>query len=96
MSCGTFQVTKDPEADLDYRFDWSAWLDTDTIVTSTWAAQAGSGFTLHDDSIEDNTETIVWISGGVVADSRWGVTNTIVTAAGRTEERTLMIKVEER
>lgn len=95
MSCGTFEYTKDPQADLDFRFLWAGWLDGDTIDSSSWAVQSGSGITMHDDAI-DGTDTIVWLSGGNVADVRWTVTNTIVTAAGRTEERTLAVKVENR
>ena len=30
--------TKDPDAVLDYEFDWSAWLGTDTIATHTVTA----------------------------------------------------------
>ncbi len=95
MSCGTFQVTKDPQSDLDYRFLWEEWLDGDTISTSSWAVQSGSGLTAHDESV-DGDDAIVWLEGGTIADVRWSVTNTIVTTAGRTEERTLMVKVENR
>jgi hypothetical protein len=94
-TCGTFSVDKDPQADLDYRFEWELWLDGDTISTSDWAVQSGSGFTMHDDSI-DGTDTIIWLEGGNVADVRWRVTNTITTAAGRVEERSLMVQVKER
>ena len=33
-----YEVKKDPNADLDYGFDWTAWLGaTDTITESTWS-----------------------------------------------------------
>lgn len=96
-TCGTFEIDKDPQADLDYRFDWRPWLLADTIVSSTWEVQLGSGLTMHDSTIEDSdTETVVWLAGGVVSDVAWRVTNTIVTAAGRTEERSLMVRIKER
>jgi hypothetical protein len=94
-TCGTFSIDKDPQADLDYRFLWEAWLDGDTLATSSWAVQAGSGLTQHDDAI-DGDDTVVWLAGGTVGDVAWRVTNTITTAAGRTEERSLMVRVKER
>ena len=37
-----YEVKKDPNADLDYGFDWTAWLGaTDTITESTWAGSLG-------------------------------------------------------
>lgn len=84
--------TKDPDAVLDYKVDWSDWLDTDTIVTSDWTVP--TGLTLE---LETNTTTIAtaWLSGGTVATS-YNVTNEITTADGRTDDRTITIKVKER
>lgn len=84
--------TKDPQAVLDYKVDWSDWLDTDTIVTSDWTVP--TGLTLE---LETNTTTIAtaWLSGGTVATS-YNVTNEITTADGRTDDRTITIKVKER
>lgn len=103
MSCGvTFQFDgtngqgpKDPQSDIDFRFEWGPWLDGDTIASSSWTVQSGSGLTMHNDSVV-GTDTIVWLAGGNVADVSWKVTNTITTAAGRTDERTIAIKVENR
>lgn len=84
--------TKDPQAVLDYKVDWSDWLDTDTIITSDWTVP--TGLTLE---LETNTTTIAtaWLSGGTVATS-YNVTNEITTADGRTDDRTITIKVKER
>ena len=81
--------TKDPDATLDYRVEWSSWLDTDTIATSTWTVE--SGITTVSDS---NTTTVatIWLSGGT-AGEEYEVANLITTAAGRIDERTLTIKV---
>ena len=39
---GTLWDNKDPDAVLDYGFDWSAWLEAgDTIVTSEWIVPEG-------------------------------------------------------
>ncbi len=83
---------KDPDAVLDYVIDWDDWLGTDTIATSTWAAEAG--ITIDSDT-NTNTTATVWLSSGT-AGTEYIVTNEIVTAASRTDNRRLRIRVEER
>jgi hypothetical protein len=86
---------KDPNAVLDYGFDWSDWLQAGEIIsTSTW---------LNPDSITINSNakldksTVVWVSGGTPGKS-YRLTNRIVTnnSPARTEDRTLLIEVQER
>lgn len=78
---------KDPTAILDYTIDWSAWLEDETIITSTWAVIGD--VELSDD--ENFTSlTLVWASGGTegtLAD----LTNQIVTTGGRTNEVTIRL-----
>ena len=85
-------VIKDPDATLDYSFDWSEWLDGDTISTSSWVACAG--IVIESDSA-DTTKATAWVSGGDAGGS-YTLTNTIITAAGRTDERSITIKCFER
>ena len=54
-------IIKDPDADLDYALDWSAWLDGDTINTATWTV--GAGLTKHDETVSGDIAT-VWLKGG--------------------------------
>lgn len=84
---------KDPAAVLDYAIDWSEWLGADTIATSTWTVP--SGVTKGADSHTTTTAT-VWISGGRQGSSPYVITNRITTAAGRTDERSIEIPVEQR
>lgn len=84
--------TKDPNAVLDYRVDWSTWLDGDTIATSTWIIPAG--ITKNSDT-NSTTATTIWLSGGTVG-IRYELTNRITTAGGRTEDRTIKVSVKER
>lgn len=89
MSLATsFSATKDPSAVLDYQFDWSAWLGTDTIATSAWTAP--TGITVNSES-ETTTTATVWLSGGTDG-ANYAVVNEITTAGGRTDQRTLTIK----
>lgn len=86
---------KDPNAVLDYGFDWSDWLQSgETITSSTW---------INPDSITVNSSsnlpesTVIWVSGGT-AGKTYRLTNRVVTnnSPARTEDRTLTIEVQER
>lgn len=85
----------DPQAVLDYRIDWSSWLqDGETISTSTWTVAAGiteaSPAASH-----DSTSATIWLSGGTVG-SNYALTNHITTSASRQDDRTITVQVRER
>lgn len=86
------KVTKDPDAVLDYTFDWTAWLTpiADTIQSHVVTVD---GVTLDSSSISGTT-VIAWISGGTLGTNAT-VTCQITTAAGRTDERHFMLKIAE-
>lgn len=85
-------VIKDPQAALPYGFNWSTWLGSDTIATSTWTVP--TGLTKGADS-HTTTQTLVWLSGGTDGE-HYRVTNHIVTAAGKEDDRSLVIAVKQR
>lgn len=87
-----YTAVKDPSAVLDYQFDWSAWLDDDTIATSTWTVP--TGLTKASESNTTTTAT-VWLSGGT-AGASYTLVNRIVTAGGRTDERTLTVRCRQK
>jgi len=89
-------ITKDPSAELDYGFDWltDGWLATgETVITSTWTVPAG--LTQITTGITGGTITVVWIGGGTVG-TDYTLVNRIVTSAGRTDERSIIIRVRNR
>ena len=87
-----FAVVKDPQATLDYRFDWAAWLTTDTIATVTWTVPTG----ITQTAITNTTTTAtIWLSGGTVG-TRYTVVCRITTAAGRIDERSLVVSVQQK
>lgn len=88
----TQRFTKDPSAVLDYQIDWSTWLGTDTITTSTWTVPTGI---TQASAMNTTTTATVWVSGGK-AGQRYTLVNRIVTAGGRTDERSIEIDVGER
>lgn len=86
------KFTKDPDAVLDYRIDWSAWLGEDTITGSSWVTDSGD-ITIDSNTYTD-TDTTVWLSGGE-AQVGYRITNSIETAAGRKNDRSFIIVCKE-
>ena len=87
---------KDPDAILDYSIDWSNWLGNDTIDTSTWVAESPLIIISASDVIDaTNTITTVFVSGGVV-NNKYNLTNHIITAGGREDDRTITIIIKEK
>lgn len=99
-------VYKDPNAILDYTFDWKAatngtegaqgdWLAAGETI-STRTITAGAGITVDSSSLTDaNTSVTVWLSGGT-ADTDYTVACKITTSAARTDERTITVRVRQR
>ena len=85
--------TKDPDAVLDYAFDWSTWLATGETISSH-VVTADTGLTKDSDS-ESGGIVTAWLSGGTAGTS-YNVACKIVTSDSRTEERSVTILVEER
>ena len=48
---------------LDYHVDWTAWLNGDTITTSTWIVTVG--ITVDSES-ETTSISTIWLSGGAI------------------------------
>ena len=93
MSLTLQNPLKDPSAVLDYVFDWTEWLATvETITDHTITAD--TGITVGS-STEDAGKVTVWLSGGT-AGINYKVACLITTSAGRTDERTIWIKVVDR
>ncbi len=87
MTLRTF--VKDPDSTLDYSIDWTRWLNGDTIVNSTWAV--GDGIT-KSSVTNTTTQATVWLAGGTAGTS-YTATNTIITAAGLTVERSIEVTI---
>lgn len=100
-------ILKDPDAIVDYSFDWNdGYLDTttsppETISTSTWSidpapsSPALSTELSESSSSKTTTTATIFLTGGT-AGKVYRVTNKVVTSGGRTDERTMTIRVEER
>jgi len=93
MSLTLQNPLKDPSAVLDYAFDWTGWLAAGETITDH-TITADTGITV-DSSTESDGKVTVWLSGGT-AGINYKVACLVETSAGRTDERTLWIKVVER
>ena len=86
--------TKDPDAVLDYSVDWLLWLAGDQISSSEWILEQGATLEKITDT-STTSRTVVWLGGGDKGVT-YLVTNRIVTVGGRTDDRTISVKVEDR
>lgn len=95
---------KDPQAVLDYKFDWKAltngsgpsdWLASSETISS-FVITADAGLTVNSSSQTDtNTSVTVWLSGGTDG-TEYSLACKIVTSSARTDERTVTISVRNR
>ena len=83
------QFSKDPSAVMDYQVNWATWLGSDTISTSTWSVPTGI---TQASATNTTTTATIWLSGGT-AGQVYSLVNTIVTAGGRTDQRTIQVRV---
>lgn len=88
----------DPEATLDYVFDWSEWLaanGADTIDTATVEAVPSNGAQVSAPEI-DGGRVVVWVSTpGAELGSTVRLRCFIDTAAGRSRPHTITIRIRE-
>ena len=91
---------KDPSVIKDYAIDWANVLTSEsetTINTSTWSTSSPPGLTVAGvpaPSIS-GSKTICWVTGGS-AGEQYTLTNTIVTAGGRTHQLSIVIPCQDR
>jgi hypothetical protein len=85
---------KDPNATLDYQFNWAEYLTpiTDSILSVAWTLSAG--LTQVSQSFTTTTATI-FVSGGVL-DEVETIACKITTSGGRIDERTISLSIVNR
>ena len=98
---------KDPDAVLDYLFDFAAltngqenatedYLESGEVITSIDSVTSSSAALTVDSSdlINSGTSVRVWLSGGVAGVS-YTVTCRITTSLDRTDDRSMIIRVRD-
>lgn len=81
-------VTKDPDANLDYAFDWNDWLVSGDSISSFEVT--ATGVTVAN-PIHSAGKIIFWLTGGTDGTS-YSVKCHIHTVQGRVDDRTMTIK----
>lgn len=85
---------KDPNATLDYGFNWGPWLNGDTINSSNWIIESGLEAVPASESYDDTT-TRIFLTAGVEG-MEYEVTNRITTTGGRADDRTMLIVIRQK
>ena len=84
-------ILQDPAETLDHTLDWTSWLGTDTIATSTRSIDPTGPNITSPAATNTGTSATVWVSG-VSFGQVYQLRNQIVTAEGRTSERSITIR----
>src|SRR5512139_240808 len=97
--------TKDPQAVLDYRWDWSADLaDGDTLTDAAFTVTTDDGSTIPDsdttpvevDSFSNTTtDATAWLSGGTLGNTYLIVCHA-TTFGGREDDKTLKLRITQK
>ena len=93
LIAGKPTIDKDPDAVLDYTLDFSAWCAAmaDTIISHTVAVIG----VVRNSSTNTTLAVTLWMSGGTVGQPA-SATVRVVTAAGRTDDRTVYFRIRQR
>ena len=84
---------KDGDAVLDWQFDWTSWLAEDETIVEHQIIVTSGEVTVDSSSEEDGVVT-AWLSQAEPRTVR--VTCRITTSQGRTDDRTITLRVQDR
>lgn len=90
-------MSKDTASMLDFVFDWSSWLASGETISS-FTVTVPTGITLGTGAkapSQADGKVTYWLSGGT-AGVTYPIQCTIVTSAGRTDNRKMIIRVVDR
>lgn len=90
-------VVKDPDARIDYEFDWAAaYPDGQAVVASGWTVVPADSEGIAVAAMAfDLTRTTATLVGGI-AGHVYRVTNRVLLSDGQIDERSMAMRVEER
>jgi len=90
-------LLKDPDSVLDYLIDWGAeYLGDDLLAESDWsvAPDEAGGVTIAGSDFDATTSTVK--AGGGLPGRIYRLINEVVTASGRVDSRSIVLRVEKR
>ena len=85
-------IKKDPGAKLPYGFNWTNWLDGETITASAWTVPTGL---TEASNTFDLITTTIWLTGGT-AGTDYTVMNQITSSGGKKDQRSIVVYVRDR
>ena len=90
-------MVKDPDARIDFEFDWhAACPDGQAVAASLWTvAPSEAGGVAIAAAAHDLTQATATLAGGV-AGHVYRVTNRVTISDGQIDERSVTVRVEER
>lgn len=85
-------ISKDPNAVLDYTFDWTQFLESisDVIGSVTYVLSPGL---IQSRALNTETQAHLYIGGGVVGTTE-SLTCRMTSVGGRVDDRTIYLKIE--
>ncbi len=94
----------DPQETLDYTHDWGPFMDesgspSDTILSSSWEITPLNAGSPTEPVLSGSTNTVdrtTILVANCEVGKVYRLTNTVVTAQGRTPERTTILRCEQR
>lgn len=87
------RYTKDPNAKLDYPFNWAAWLPYgDAIASVSYVVEAGLALASSPAPSFSDTVATPFLEGGTVG-MTYSVVCRITTAVGRIQDQTIYIYI---
>jgi hypothetical protein len=90
-------LLKDPDSVLDYLIDWGAeYLGDDLLAESDWsvAPDEAGGVTIAGSDFDATTSTVK--AGGGLPGRIYRLINEVVTASGRVDSRSIVLRMEKR
>lgn len=91
----SMSLTHDPQARLDYQWDWTNWLASGETITSHTITVVPSAEMLVDADTATSTKVTAWLKLGVPGRT-YRVTCHIVTSQTREDDRQFVLTVKDR
>jgi hypothetical protein len=90
------RIPHDPNAVLDYRWDWSEWLDDDEHIVDHSVSVTQGAATISTSA--DGQSVTAWVSDAEpdAASKRINITCRVTTTHERTDKRTIRLYVSDR
>lgn len=92
-----YVIEKDPNADLDYSWNWTTYLApiTDNIISATFIIEGIDALLTQHNVGFDSTHATVWLAGGTL-DAEYRVTCRITTdnTPPRIDDRSIFVKIK--